>query len=83
MLLVSRLCSHRATPEQRAPGSAQTFARHSTCTFAPCCSGVLLLMTNFVLALWVMALRGGHVWRRPPTSSPSAAPVAHEELSMA
>ena len=46
-------------------------------------SSVLLLMTNFVLVLWVMALRGGRVWRRPPTSSPSAAPVAHEELSMA
>jgi len=46
-------------------------------------SSVVMLITNLVLVLWVLALRGNRLWRRRSTSPPSAAPVAHEELSMA
>jgi hypothetical protein len=46
-------------------------------------SSVVMLITNLVLVLWVLALRSDRLWRRPTASPPSAAPVAHEELSMA
>jgi hypothetical protein len=46
-------------------------------------SSLVMLITNVVLAIWVLALRSDRLWRGPSTNSTSAAPVAHEEMSMA
>ncbi len=46
-------------------------------------SSVVMLLTNLVLVLWVLAIRSDRLWRRGSTSTPSATPVALEELSMA
>jgi hypothetical protein len=46
-------------------------------------SSVVILITNLVLVLWVLALRSNRLWREPSTPPPVAALAAHEELSMA
>ncbi len=58
----------------------ETFNVHVRAVFY---SSVVMLITNLVLVLWVLALRSDRLWRRPSEGPPSAAPVAHEELSMA
>ncbi|HEX3088937.1 MAG TPA: hypothetical protein VHQ23_09795 [Ilumatobacteraceae bacterium] len=57
-----------------------TFNSHVRAVFY---SSVVMLITNLVLVLWVLALRSDRLWRRAATPPPSAAAVAHEELSMA
>jgi hypothetical protein len=44
-------------------------------------ASLLMLLTNFMLVLWVMALRNDRLWRRPMRSA--APQVASHELSLA
>jgi len=46
-------------------------------------ASVVMLITNFVLVLWVMALRSERLWRRPVVSAPATPKVAAPELSLA
>ena len=47
-------------------------------------ASVVILITNFVLVLWVMALRSNRLWRRRPTASqPTTPQVVSPELSLA
>ena len=42
----------------------------------------MMLITNLVLVVWVLALRGNRLWRRAVRSPLPAAPMASQELSL-
>jgi hypothetical protein len=46
-------------------------------------ASVVMLISNFVLVLWVMALRSERLWRRPVASPRSTPQVVSHELSLA